>query len=150
MGVQRHLTGCARAHELASIQLDGELARLDQRWLDAHLARCSACREFVESAEASTRLLRTSLPQAPELQFRLPRTRRRLAVSLQLGAAAAAALVAVIGLPQLLKAGSASPHRSAASIADSSPAYLQSPEFELSLLPRTTQPTTRPHVRMAQ
>lgn len=51
---------CARSRFWASLRLDAELSELESALLDAHLARCAACREVVAGFAASTEVLRSA------------------------------------------------------------------------------------------
>lgn len=78
---------CARARMVASERLDGAVPELDAVRLDAHLARCAACREFAAGVAACTAELREApMEQPPDLVLR----RGNRGVSLRVPAAAAA------------------------------------------------------------
>jgi hypothetical protein len=49
---------CSRARFWSSLRVDDELSELEGALLDAHVARCSGCREFAASLDASTAVLR--------------------------------------------------------------------------------------------
>ncbi|HET9546814.1 MAG TPA: zf-HC2 domain-containing protein, partial [Desertimonas sp.] len=49
---------CARWREAMSARADGEQLGIDERLLDAHLARCQECRQFATTA---------TMPVAPRL-----------------------------------------------------------------------------------
>lgn len=63
---------CDRWREAISASLDGEDPGIEQRLVDAHLARCAACRSFRATAEANVARLRVgeALPQ-PDLSRRV-------------------------------------------------------------------------------
>ena len=89
---------CKTARENISLHLDGELSEFEQVALDGHLQRCADCRAYGKSvADATTRLRTTPLAQ-PEFAVVLPR-RARVRIPLRTAqAAAAAVVVAVVGL----------------------------------------------------
>ena len=107
---------CERARKRVSLGLDGELSQIGQAALRAHVGRCAACAEFALDLEALTQELRAAPLERPVAQVR---ARRRSALrTLQLGAAAAAVLVAA-GLGSL--AGSLSPSDQPGSRAHNAP-----------------------------
>jgi len=87
---------CDRARHWVSLRVDGELSQLESALLDAHLASCRPCGEFVRDVQAQTMLLRTaSLQRAPEIG-QLRRAERRIAPLVASLAAAAALVVAML------------------------------------------------------
>ena len=62
---------CERTRVWAALAPDGELAVLERRLLDAHLAHCAACRSFADDVAAIAAELRAAAAE---------RTARRLAV----------------------------------------------------------------------
>jgi predicted anti-sigma-YlaC factor YlaD len=54
----RRTTACERAAQWISLELDGELGRLEQAALDRHLRRCDRCRATTGQMGAFTLLLR--------------------------------------------------------------------------------------------
>jgi predicted anti-sigma-YlaC factor YlaD len=50
---------CARYREALSARLDGEGELVDPAQVDAHLAGCAGCRQWLDDAAAVTRLIRT-------------------------------------------------------------------------------------------
>lgn len=87
---------CAPVREWISLGLDGELSRFEQLLLDAHLARCAACRSFQERVGATTAALRAAPPLAPHQPISVERRRRRYAVELGRPLAAAAATIVLV------------------------------------------------------
>ena len=53
---------CDRARAWASLRLDGEISELEDAFLDSHLRRCAACREYEASVCGAVRLLREQPP----------------------------------------------------------------------------------------
>ena len=95
---------CRRAHEWVSLRADGELSQFEEVLLDAHVADCEPCRQFVLSVSATTAELRRAPLEPLARPVTLPPRRRALLRPLSAGAAAAAAaaagLVAFLVLPQ--------------------------------------------------
>jgi anti-sigma factor RsiW len=139
---------CDRVHELVSASLDGELSELESVRFQAHLAACSGCRTYAAGAREAARLLRDTPLEQLEVPIVLPGRRLAVAHRLQL-AAAAAALVATVGLSVAIGTLSSSsrPHvRSSAQAAK-----LRFPEQELRMLERASQArsTRANHSRIA-
>jgi ferric-dicitrate binding protein FerR (iron transport regulator) len=88
---------CERARRWSSLRADDELSELESALLDAHLARCSACREFAQGANEIAVALRAAvLEPAPPLLETLPVGRRRSPLR-GLPVAAAVALIVAAG-----------------------------------------------------
>jgi predicted anti-sigma-YlaC factor YlaD len=97
-GAQR----CDRAREWISLRLDGELSELEHRLLGRHLRRCADCRAFAAGARTVTAALRGAELERYRAQIHVPRRRRPVARGLQL--AAAASVLATIGVSSVLGA----------------------------------------------
>ena len=95
--VPGHSVLCERSREWISLRLDGELSELAEKMLESHLARCSGCRAFENSAAAATAFVRTAPLELPEQPVALPRG-RRLAFVRPVGAVAATAAAVALGL----------------------------------------------------
>jgi Putative zinc-finger len=92
---------CERARSWVSLDLDAELSELEGAMLRAHLERCGPCATFQAEATVSTYRLRLA-PLEPLLApVVLPSRRRSASRALQVGAAAAVAVVAT-GIGTLL------------------------------------------------
>ncbi|MDX1962939.1 MAG: zf-HC2 domain-containing protein [Pirellulales bacterium] len=71
LGTQR---SCQQVLDFLLAYLDGELPASEQAIFDAHLAICAACRNYLDSYQATLRLVKSShddqsaasLPQLPE------------------------------------------------------------------------------------
>ena len=61
----RRTTACERAAQWISLDLDGELGRLEQAALARHLRRCDRCRSTSSEIETFTSVLRDSPPVDP-------------------------------------------------------------------------------------
>jgi predicted anti-sigma-YlaC factor YlaD len=84
---------CERVRVLVSLALDGGLSQVEQASLSAHVRRCAACAGFARDVEGLTRMLRTAPLERSAVAFAHPR-RRSAMRTLQLGAAAAAVMLA--------------------------------------------------------
>jgi predicted anti-sigma-YlaC factor YlaD len=85
---------CERARNRVSLGLDGELSEVEQALLRAHVGRCAACAGFASDLDRLTQELRRApleRPAADAVPVRRRGTGRRV---LQLGAAAAAIVLA--------------------------------------------------------
>jgi hypothetical protein len=88
---------CERARSWAALAPDNELAELERKLLDAHLARCAGCRRFAERVAAVAEALRRESLQQLSYPVSVPFWRRR-AVYARFRAAGAAAAVAAMAL----------------------------------------------------
>jgi len=70
---------CERWREAISAWIDGEDPGLDPALVDAHVARCDACRTFAEASARARRRTRVSV--APELPDLSRRVRKAVAVA---------------------------------------------------------------------
>ena len=94
---------CERARTYASLRQDAELSDFERALLDAHLAGCGGCRAFVADVDALTLELRTAPRQGLEHPLLLPVRVRAGLRRLQVGTAAAAAvLISVVGVGSLI------------------------------------------------
>jgi predicted anti-sigma-YlaC factor YlaD len=92
---------CERARNWISLDLDAELSELEGAMLRAHVARCAPCAAYQSEVTALTYRLRLA-PLEPLLApVVLPSRRRSVSRALQVGAAAAVAVVAT-GIGALL------------------------------------------------
>lgn len=98
---------CERTRGWASLALDDELSDFERSLLVGHVERCPECAAFVDDVRELTAELRAAEPALPFRPVTLPEHRRVAFRSGQL-AAAAAVLVAAIGLGTALS-GSQSP-----------------------------------------
>jgi len=58
MGLRPQPRNCDRARAWLSLRLDEEISELEERLLDAHLARCASCREFEAGVRGAVAALR--------------------------------------------------------------------------------------------
>jgi anti-sigma factor RsiW len=85
---------CERARTWASLGLDGELSQVEQALLRAHVGRCAACAEFARDLDGLTQELRRAPLERPAAEAVPERRRHSGRRMLQLGAAAAAVVLA--------------------------------------------------------
>ena len=145
---QMSLHRCDRIRELISASADREVSQLDGARVQAHLTACSSCRSFAAAAAEVSRLIRATPLEPVAVPIVLPGRRLALARRLQ-AAAAAAAVVATIGLSAAVATMSSSPRTHARSAAQAT--KLRFPEQELRMLQRASQArsTAASHSRIA-
>ena len=99
MGMTRFPRGvlCERARSWAALAPDDELSELEQKLLDAHLARCGACSRFSMQVAAVATELRAAALQPLPRPVSIPTWRRR-PVYARVRTVGAAAAVAVMAL----------------------------------------------------
>ena len=88
---------CERARAWAALAPDGEVSVLEQKLLDAHLARCGACSRFSVQVTAVAAALRAAALQPVSQPVTVPtwRRQRTYARVRVVGAAAAVAVMAL-------------------------------------------------------
>jgi predicted anti-sigma-YlaC factor YlaD len=87
---------CDRIREWISLELDGELSRIERALVDRHLAVCDDCTAFAAEVRGFTQALRAESLEPLARPIELPSSKRRVSVRpLQVAAAAAVALIAV-------------------------------------------------------
>ena len=97
-----HPRSCERAREWASLRLDGELSDFEGTLLRAHLVRCSSCSAYAESIRDATETVRNTPLVALDAPISLPSRRRVLPIRVVQVGAAAAVMVAAVGVGALL------------------------------------------------
>jgi anti-sigma factor RsiW len=95
MSTVRSSVICERVRSQISLELDQELSQLEQAMVSAHLERCSECRAYRDEVAAFTSAVREAPPERLEHPIVLRRPRRVIAPRLQVGVAAAFAVVAL-------------------------------------------------------
>jgi anti-sigma factor RsiW len=85
---------CERARNWVSLGLDGELSQVEQALVRAHVGRCAGCADFARDLHGLTQELRRAPLERPSGQCGPVRRRRPGMRALQLGAAAAAVVLA--------------------------------------------------------
>ena len=94
-----HETRCERARAWAALAPDDELAVLERRLLEAHLAHCSRCRAFAADVAAIAAELRAAAGERCTRRLALPAsTLRRLPHRLRNIASAAAVAAMAFGI----------------------------------------------------
>jgi predicted anti-sigma-YlaC factor YlaD len=104
---------CERVRAQIALELDREFSQLERARRVTHVAHCAECRAFEVDLQEFTTLLREAPPERPSRPFAVPR-RRFAARSLRASSVAAAAMVlALIGLTTQLVTDLAETERSA-------------------------------------
>jgi predicted anti-sigma-YlaC factor YlaD len=94
----RRTTACERASQWISLDLDGELGRLEQAALARHLGRCDRCRAVSAEFDGFTALIRDASPVESDRLIAIPRSPRAArATTLRGMAVALVAAAAVFG-----------------------------------------------------
>jgi len=88
---------CERVRAQVSLQLDGELSELERRMVASHLARCPECHAYERDTAVLTRLLREAPLESSRYPVVVRRPQRVSVAHLQVGVAAAVAVV-VLGV----------------------------------------------------
>jgi anti-sigma factor RsiW len=86
---------CERVRAQISLELDGELSELERRMVAVHVGRCTQCQAFHADLVAFTHELRSAELESLEQPVVVSRRRRVSLARLQVGVAAAAAVVAL-------------------------------------------------------
>ena len=102
MTLRLHPRSCERAREWASLRLDAELSEFEQALLDAHLERCPPCADYAGNVTTATKALRSAEASRLSAPIALPAGRRALPLRAMSAGAAAAAVVAAVGLGTLI------------------------------------------------
>ncbi len=85
---------CERMRAYVSLEVDGELADLEQAMLEAHVAQCATCSAYRADVHGFTRELRSAPHERLERRVALPRVRSRIPLRALQAAAAAASVAA--------------------------------------------------------
>jgi predicted anti-sigma-YlaC factor YlaD len=94
---------CERVRGHVSVRLDGELSQLERAMMSSHLERCAACREYELEVSAFTRALRATPLEPMGRPVMIQRRRLHAGTRLQMAAAAAIAVAALVGASQALR-----------------------------------------------
>jgi hypothetical protein len=94
---------CDRVRAQISVGLDGELSQLERAMLASHLARCADCHAYEQDVTGFTQALRDSSLEPLSRPIAVPSRRRLITTRVQVGAAAAIAVAALIGAGELVK-----------------------------------------------
>jgi Putative zinc-finger len=91
-------TRCERTRTWAALAPDGELAVLERRLLDAHLAHCVACRSFADEVAAIAAELRAAAAERTARRLVLPGAPVRRTAASRIRAVGSVAAVAAMAL----------------------------------------------------
>jgi len=94
---------CERVRGQISVGLDGELSQLERVMIASHLERCAACGAFETEVSAFTRVLREAPLEPMARPVVIRRRRRHVGARLQVAAAAAVAIAALVGAGEALR-----------------------------------------------
>jgi hypothetical protein len=110
---------CDRARGWAALAPDGELAMLESRLLEAHLAHCAGCRSFAEQVAAIAAELRAAAAERSSRRLVLPAAPvRRSAYTRARSVASVAAVAAMaVGIAVQAPAGDPKPRAHPPSVA---------------------------------
>jgi len=89
---------CDRARGWAALAPDGELAMLESRLLEAHLAHCAGCRSFAEQVAAIAAELRAAAAERSSRRVVLPAAPGRRSAYRRVRSVASVAAVAAMAL----------------------------------------------------
>jgi len=129
---------CNRYRLAVSLELDGELSQFERAFLTRHGAHCAACQRFKADATAITRDLRSAPLEVPRQRVVVARRRRGWIAGRHATALVASVLAVSFGALYGAQIGAhrqdGTPWRDSTSTPSAPPAYLDSPEYELSML----------------
>ena len=89
---------CERTRTWAALAADGELAMLERRLLDAHVANCTACRSFADDVAAIAAELRAAAAERSRRRLTMPVAPLRRSAGARVRAVASVAAVATMAL----------------------------------------------------
>jgi predicted anti-sigma-YlaC factor YlaD len=124
---------CDRVRSQVSLELDGELSHFERALVESHLRHCAGCRTFREDVASFTHEIRDAPLETWSWSVPLttaPRRRRALADALRVASVAASIAVAV-GLGVSVAHLGADSSRAGQAVR---PAYLDSPQYDLSII----------------
>jgi hypothetical protein len=107
----REPSRCERARAWAALAPDGELAMLESRLLDAHLALCADCRSFAEQVAALAAELRAAALERSSRRLVLSAAPARPSASARVRSVASVAAVAAMALGIAMQAPIGEPER---------------------------------------
>jgi predicted anti-sigma-YlaC factor YlaD len=122
---------CDRVRSQVSLELDGELSHFERALVESHLRRCAGCRTFRDDVASFTHEIRDAPLETWSYPLTTaPRRRRALADALRVASVAASIAVAV-GLGVSVAYLGADSSRAGRAVR---PAYLDSPQYDLSII----------------
>jgi predicted anti-sigma-YlaC factor YlaD len=93
---------CERVRGQISVGLDGELSQLERAMIASHVERCAGCGAYGAEVRSFTNALREAPLEPMARPVVIHRRRRHVGVRLQVAAAAAVTLAALIGAGEML------------------------------------------------
>jgi len=102
---------CERARAWAALAPDGELAMLESRLLEAHLAHCADCRSFAEQVAAIAAELRAAAVEGASRRLLIAAAPARRSASARVRSVALVAAVAAMALGIAMQAPLGDPER---------------------------------------
>jgi anti-sigma factor RsiW len=94
---------CDRVRGQISVGLDGELSQLERAMVASHIERCPACREFEVEVSGFTHALREAPLEPMARPVTIVPRRRYVGTRVQVAAAAAVAVAALVGASAALR-----------------------------------------------
>ncbi len=88
---------CERVRGQISVGLDGELSQLERAMIASHLERCATCREYEGEVSCFTQVIRSAPLEPMARPITIQRRRRDVGTRVQVAAAAAVAVAALVG-----------------------------------------------------
>jgi hypothetical protein len=107
----REPSRCERARAWAALAPDGELAMLESRLLEAHLAHCAGCRSFAEQVTGIAAELRAAAVERSSRRVVLPAAPARRSAPARVRSVASVAAVAAMALGIAMRAPLGDPER---------------------------------------
>lgn len=114
-----------------SLELDDELSHLERAMVESHLRRCGGCRAFREDVGSFTYEIRQAPLEEWSSRFLIAPRRRGVHAATLRVASAAASIAVALGLGVSVAQLGADSSRAGQS---ARPAYLDSPEYDLSII----------------
>jgi anti-sigma factor RsiW len=94
---------CERVRGQISVSLDGELSQLERAMIASHLERCTACEVYEAEVRSFTHALREAPLEPMARPVVIHRRRRQIGARVQVAAAAAVAIAALVGAGEALR-----------------------------------------------
>jgi predicted anti-sigma-YlaC factor YlaD len=94
---------CERVRGQISVGLDGELSQLERAMVASHVERCATCRQYEVEVSGFTQALRGAALEPMARPITIQRRRRHVGARMQVAAAAAVAVAALVGASQALR-----------------------------------------------
>jgi predicted anti-sigma-YlaC factor YlaD len=94
---------CERVRGQISVGLDGELSQLERAMIASHLERCTACEAYAAEVRGFTQALRVAPLEPMARPVVIHRRRRHVGARVQVAAAAAVAIAALVGAGEAMR-----------------------------------------------